>query len=89
MRELALPLCKLLKALLVMSYVRNCCQEARVVFIPKAGRARLGPGLPVFAISRQIGAFPLSLATKFLNLAMAFFWRFYEDVVGEIGEFLF
>ena len=41
-RVLALPLCKLLRACLAMGYVLNCWQEARVVFIPKAGRALLG-----------------------------------------------
>ena len=42
MRVLALPLCKLLRACLALGYVPNCWQEARVVFIPKAGRALLG-----------------------------------------------
>ena len=42
MRVLALPLCKLPRACLAMGYVPDCWQEARVVFIPKAGRALLG-----------------------------------------------
>ena len=42
MRVLASPLCKLLRACLVMGYVPDCWQEARVVFIPKAGRVLLG-----------------------------------------------
>ena len=42
MRVLALPLCKLLRACLARGFVLRCWQEARVVFIPKAGRALLG-----------------------------------------------
>ena len=42
MRMLALNLCKLLRACLATSFVPSCWQEARVVFIPKAGRALLG-----------------------------------------------
>ena len=42
MRVLTFFLCKLLRACLAIIYVPNCWQEARVVFIPKAGRALLG-----------------------------------------------
>ena len=41
MRVLALPLCKLLRACLAMGFVPSYWQEARVVFVPKAGRALL------------------------------------------------
>ena len=42
MRVLALSLCKLLRACLATGFVSRCWQEAKVVLIPKAGRALLG-----------------------------------------------
>ena len=65
LRVLALPLCKLLRACLAMGFVRSCWQEARVVFIHKAGRALLETVKDIRPIS--LTSFILKLMKRLLD----------------------
>ena len=66
-----MPLCKLLRACLAMGYVPDCWQEAKVVFIPKAGRALL----------RSLKDFrPISLTSFILKLLKRLTDRYLREV---------